>query len=83
MQLDQGVCQRLVNVQNLDLEVTLQEHHDMQVILDHLVHRINGPMKRLCIKPVQDDVLRIGINDEQKFAELWLEILEIVCTTNL
>ena len=72
-----------VNVQNLDLEVTLQEQHDMQVILDHLVHRTNGPMKRLCIKPVQDDALRIGINDERKFAGLRLEVLEIVCTTNL
>ena len=72
-----------VNVQNLDLEVTLQEQHDMQVILDHLVHRTNGPMKRLCIKPVQDDVLRICINDELKFAGLRLEVLEIVCTTNL
>jgi len=40
-------------------------------------------MKRLCIKPVQDDALRIGINDERKFAELRLEVLEIVCTTNL
>jgi len=72
-----------VNVQNLDLEVTLQEQHDMQVILDHLVHRTNGPMKRLCINPVQDDALRIGINDERKFARLRLEVLEIVCTTNL
>ena len=40
-------------------------------------------MKRLGIKPVQDDALRIGINDERKFAELRLEVLEIVCTTNL
>ena len=72
-----------VNVQNLDLEVTLQEQHDMHVILDHLVHRTNGPMKCLCIKPVQDDALRIGINDERKFVELRLEVLEIVCTTNL
>ena len=55
----------------------------MQVILDHLVHRTNGPMKRLCIKPVQDDALRIGINDERKFARLRLEVLEIVYTTNL
>jgi len=55
----------------------------MQVILDHLVHRTNGPMKRLCINPVQDDALHIGINDERKFAGLQLEVLEIVCTTNL
>ena len=40
-------------------------------------------MKRLCIKPVQDDALRIDINDERKFAELRLEVLKIVCTTNL
>ena len=72
-----------VNVQNLDLEVTLQEQHDMQVILDHLVDRTNWPMKRLCIKPIQDDALHIGINDERKFAGLRLEVLEIVCTTNL
>jgi len=79
MQLDK----EFVNVQNLDLEVTLQEQHDMHVILDHLVHRTNRPIKRLCIKPVQDDALRIGINDERKFVGLRLEVLEIVCTTNL
>jgi len=55
----------------------------MQIILDHLVYHTNGPMKRLCIKSVQDDTLRIGINDERKFAGLRLEVLEIVCTTNL
>ena len=55
----------------------------MQIILDHLVYHTNGPMKRLCIKPVQDDALHISINDEQKFVGLRLEVLEIVCTTNL
>ncbi|CAL5010956.1 unnamed protein product [Urochloa decumbens] len=74
---------KFVNVKRLDLEVTLQEQHDMRVILDHLMHRTNGFMKRLCMKPVQDGELHIGINDEQKIARLKLQVLEIVCTTNL
>jgi hypothetical protein len=72
------------NVPKLDLEVTLQEQHDMQVILDQLIHQDSiSYMKRLCIKPIQDGELRIGINDERNFVGLLHEVLEIVCTTNL
>jgi hypothetical protein len=75
---------KFANDSKLDLEVTLQEQQDMQVILDQLIQddRISY-MKRLCIKPIQDGELRIGINDERRFVGLRLEVLEIVCTTNL
>jgi hypothetical protein len=81
--LQSSWIKEFANVESLDLEVTLQEQYDMQVILDHLIHRTNGSMNRLCIKPIQDGELCIGINDERKFVGLELDVLEIVCTTNL
>jgi hypothetical protein len=72
-----------VSIYRLDLEVTLQEQNDMQVILDDLIHRTNRSRDRLCIKPIHNVELRIGINDEHKFVGLQLEVFEIVCTTNL
>lgn len=75
------------DVRILNLEVTLQDQDDMQVILDHLIHRTNNTTwtttTRLCIKPIQGGELRIGINDENKVIGLKLDILDIVCTTNL
>jgi hypothetical protein len=70
------------DVEELELEVTLQEQDDMQVILDDLIHR-TGFIKRLCIKPIQDGELLIGINDENNFLGLQFDVFEIVCTTNL
>ncbi|XP_066334363.1 uncharacterized protein [Miscanthus floridulus] len=67
------------NIEALNLDVTLQEQQDMQVIVDQLNDRISY-MERLCIKPIHDDELRIGINE---FVGLRLGVLEIVCTTNL
>jgi hypothetical protein len=55
----------------------------MQVILDDLIHRTNRSRERLCVKPIHNGELHIGINDVHKFVELRLEVLEIVCTTNL
>jgi hypothetical protein len=70
------------DVEELELEVTLQEQDDMQVILDDLIHR-TGFIKRLCIKPIQDGELLIGIYDENNFLGLQFAVFEIVCTTNL
>jgi len=79
MQLDQGVCRRpkLGPWGNL-IGTAWHAGHPRSFSTSY-----QWPMKRLCIKPVQDDALRIGINDERKFVGLRLEVLEIVCTTNL
>jgi len=78
-----GWIKDFVSIYRLDLEVTLQEQNDMQVILDDLIHRTNRSRERLCVKPIHNGELHIGINDVHKFVELRLEVLEIVCTTNL
>ncbi|KAJ1254894.1 hypothetical protein BS78_K310400 [Paspalum vaginatum] len=86
LRLPDSWIKKFVQVERLDLQVTLQEQQDMQVILDQLI----GPRKDefywsgrsiLCIKPIHGGELRIGIDDEHK--SMYLDVLEIVCTSDL
>jgi hypothetical protein len=67
-------------VTKLDLEVTLQQEEDMEVIYDQWLHHKDGGRKsRLCLKPIYHGYLDIGKIGEK----LHLSILEIDCTTKL
>ncbi|KAJ1277126.1 hypothetical protein BS78_05G270500 [Paspalum vaginatum] len=86
LRLPDSWIKKFVQAERLDLQVILQEHQDMQVILDQLI----GPRKDefywsgrsiLCIRPIHGGELRIGIDDEHK--SMYLDVLEIVCTSDL
>ncbi|KAJ1277124.1 hypothetical protein BS78_05G270300 [Paspalum vaginatum] len=85
LRLPDSWIKKFVQVERLDLQVTLQEQQDMQVILDQVIDPrkdkfyLFNRRSRLCIKPIYGGELRIGIDDEHK--SMYLKVLEIVCTS--
>lgn len=84
--LESSWIKEFATVQVLNLEVTLQQEEDMQVILDQLSHHNGLSRSRLCLKPIYDGKLSMGMIDEKQRPRpigLQFNILEIVCTTKL
>ncbi|CAO1940172.1 unnamed protein product [Urochloa humidicola] len=69
-----------VQVKRVILEVTGQTQQDMQVIIDEFKHDDVRYVSRLCIKPIHDGELLIGI---ARAGILSFKVLEIVCTSDM